>query len=231
MKKGVFYGISVGPGDAELLTLKAVRTIEKLQVIATPRTKGENTLALDIVSQEVDLAGKEILMLDFLMTRDKVKLKQRHCEIANEIKLKLDVGIDVGMLNLGDVSVYSTFSYIMDILLENNYPVEIIPGVTSFCSVAAKLQQSLTTMNEPLHILPGNNVAEGLKLEGTKVIMKSVRNIDNVKKAIYDNGLENNVKAVQNCGLPNEKICNSLDDISDELGYFTTIVVKGISKK
>lgn len=231
MEKGIFYGVSVGPGDPELITLKAVKTLEKVTVIATPRTKGENTLALDIVSQVVDVSAKEILMLDFLMTRDKEKLTQRHNEIADTIKQKLDQGIDVAMLNLGDVSVFSTFSYIMEILQKSSYKIEVIPGVTSFCAVASKLQTSLTTMNEPLHILPASNIEEAIKLPGTKVVMKAGKSMDKVKSTLEENGLSNRVSGVQNCGLPNEVICNNIAEISNDSSYFTTLILKGTSKK
>lgn len=226
MNKGIFYGVSVGPGDPELMTIKAVKVLEKVSVVATPRTKGENTLALDIASQVTDLSNKEVLMLDFLMTRDKEKLIARHNEIANTIKSYLDKNIDVAMLNLGDVSVFSTFSYIMDILASDGYCIEVIAGVTSFCSVAATLQQSLTSMNEPLHILPASNIEDAIKLSGTKVIMKAGKSMDNVKNIIIQNNLQDRVKAVQNCGLPNQKICHNIDDISDDLSYFTTLVIK-----
>lgn len=224
MSKGKFYGVSVGPGDPELITLKAVRVLENIQIIATPRTQGESTLALDIVSQVVDMAGKEVLTLDFLMSRDKEKVHQRHVEIAQTIVQKLDTGEDVAMLNLGDVSVFSTFSYIMEIVQANGYEVEVIPGVTSFCAVAGKLKVSLTSMNEPLHILPASTIEEAIELPGTKVIMKAGKSMDEVKRILTQRGVD--VKGVQNCGLPNEKICHNAGDLSNELGYFTTLIVK-----
>ena len=82
MKKGILYGVGVGPGDSELITLKALRIIEKNKIIAVPRTKGENNLALDIVSKETDMSNKEILYLDFPMTNDKEKLDIYHKKSA-----------------------------------------------------------------------------------------------------------------------------------------------------
>ena len=82
MEKGILYGAGIGPGDSELITLKALRTIEKNRVIAVPRTKGENNLALDIVSKEADLSNKELLYLDFPMTNDKEKLDMYHKKSA-----------------------------------------------------------------------------------------------------------------------------------------------------
>lgn len=225
MEKGIFYGVSVGPGDPELITLKAVKVLEKVDTIATPRTKGENTLALDIVSQVVDMSGKEIIYQDFLMSRDKVLVHQRHLEIAETVKQYLDKGQDVAMLNLGDVSVFSTFSYIMEIIAEQGYTVEVIAGVTSFCSVASTLKLSLTSMNEPLHIMPASNIEDVIKLSGTKVIMKAGKSMHKVKQVIIENNLQDRVKAVQNCGLPNQVICNNIDELSDDLSYFTTLII------
>ncbi len=113
MEQGIFYGVGVGPGDPELLTVKALRTIERCPVIAAPETRGEKTLALDIARQAVNLEGKTILPLQFLMTRDKQALDQSHRQQAQKIIAYLEQGVDVAMLNLGDVSIYSTFSYIL----------------------------------------------------------------------------------------------------------------------
>ena len=76
VKKGIFYGVGVGPGDPELLTLKAVRLLERCPVIAAPRTKGGGMLALEIASGAADLGGKTVIPLDFSMERDREKLEQ-----------------------------------------------------------------------------------------------------------------------------------------------------------
>ena len=110
MKEGIFYGVSVGPGDPELMTRKAVRVIEECGVIVAPMTKGEKTLALDIARGAANLSRKEIVPIEFLMTRDREAQRQRHMEIAEQIAGYLRGGQDVTMLNLGDVSIYSTFS-------------------------------------------------------------------------------------------------------------------------
>ena len=228
MEKGVFYGISVGPGDPELLTCKAVRTIRACRVIATPQTKGENTLALDIASAAVDMNGKTILPIRFLMTRDQEALRKSHEEAADAVAEWLDRGEDVGMLNLGDVSIYSTFSYVHDILKARGYRTEIIPGVPSFCAVAAKLGTGITEMGKPLHIIPAGHegLAESLALPGSKILMKTGKAMPAVRQALKDAGLYEKASLVQNCGLPDEKVCPSLDEADDDPSYFTTILVK-----
>ena len=225
---GTLYGVSVGPGDPELLTLKAVKTIHACPVIATPKTAGEKTLALDIAAGAADLTGKEILALDFPMTRDHDALRQSHRRAADAIAVHLRAGRDVAMLNLGDVSVYSTFAYVKKLLEADGFSVVMIPGVTSFCAVAAALGESLTTMHQPIHIFPASSAptGEALKLPGTKVLMKTGRSMPEVRAAIVQAGLQDKTGLVQNCGLPNEQVCRSLDEASDDISYFTTIIVK-----
>ena len=199
MEKGTLYGVSIGPGDPELITVKAMKVIERSKYVATPETGTSDSLALSIVSNAVDLSAKEIMGLSFPMTKD-----------------------------LGDITVYSTFAYVMNILLERDYDVELIPGVTSFCASASELKISLTTMNDPLHIIPatGVDLKEALALPGTKVLMKIGRSMPKLIEVLDELGLENNVYAVENCGLENEKVYKGLDEFDSKMGYFTIVVVK-----
>lgn len=228
MEKGILYGVGVGPGDPELMTLKALRAIEGCPCIAAPETAGEKTLALSIAEGATDLSGKEILPLRFLMTRDRQAREENHRKLAGLIAERLDRGIDVALLNLGDVSIYSTFSYIMEILEEKGYKVVMIPGVPSFCASAAALGISLTEMDRPLHIIPGGacSLDEALDLPGNKVLMKTGKAMPEVRQALARRGLAEKTKLVQNCGLPNQKICQSLDEAEDDISYFTTIIVR-----
>ena len=130
MNKGVFWGVSVGPGDPELLTLAAQKAILRCPVLAVPRTKGEHMLALSIAQGAADLSDKEILPLDFLMTTDPKALTENHRHLAGLVAQKLDQGLDVAMLNLGDASIYATFSYLME-LLAGDYEVKVIPEPAS----------------------------------------------------------------------------------------------------
>ena len=154
-RKGIFYGVGVGPGDPELLTVKALRTLERCPVIAAPQTKSGEMLALDIVRRAAALEGKTILPLFFTMARDKSQQRAAHETAADAIAAHLTAGRDVAMLNLGDVSIYATFGYIMDILRERGYEAVMIPGVPSFCAAAARLGLSLVSGETPLHIVPG----------------------------------------------------------------------------
>ena len=133
---GTFYGVSVGPGDPELMTLQAVRCLENCPVIAAPQTPKGGMLALDIAKGAVDLSGKTILPLRFAMSLDPAVQKAAHIEAARAVKEYLDAGQDVAMLNLGDLSVYATFGYLQEILEAEGCKTVMLPGVTSFCAGA-----------------------------------------------------------------------------------------------
>lgn len=229
MAKGKLYGVSVGPGDPELVTIKAVRTVKACPVVATPRTARGATVALDIMAQTVDLAGKTVLPLDFAMSRNPEVLEESHRVAAEAVMAELEAGRDVALLNLGDVSVYSTFTYIKELVEAAGYGVAVIPGVTSFCATAAALGVSLTAnMNAPLHIVPAasDNLDEVLDMPGTKVIMKAGKPLSKVKEVLRAKGMYEKASLVQNCGMPDELVARSLDDAEDNGRYFTTMVVQ-----
>ena len=124
--KGIFYGVSIGPGDPELMTIKAVKCIEACDVIATPQTHTGEMLALSITEQTVDVKDKTIVPLYFEMARDPEKMHAAHVKDADAVEKYLAEGKDVAMLNLGDATVYGTYCYIMDIIKERGYA--IYPG-------------------------------------------------------------------------------------------------------
>ncbi len=112
MSKGVLYGVGTGPGDPELLTIKAVRTIESCPVIAAPQTADGAMVALDIVRGAVDLTGKTVIPVRFSMTRDVERRAAEHASLVRELVAHLDAVRDVALLNLGDPSIYATFQRI-----------------------------------------------------------------------------------------------------------------------
>ena len=228
--KGTFYGVSVGPGDPELLTLQAVRLIRKCPVLAAPQTSSGQMLALDIARSALGeaLDGKTIVPLYFAMSRVPAALAASHEKAAAAVRQYLDAGQDVAMLNLGDVSVYATFGYLQEILETEGYKTVRIPGVPSFCAAAARLGQPLTGgMEAPLTIAPGRHAAEVLAAPGAKVLMKSGRQLPETLAALAEAGLLGRSAMVCNCGLPDEEVWPDLSacDASRPAGYFATILV------
>lgn len=229
VKKGTLYGVSVGPGDPELMTLKAVRCIEQCPVLAAPQTAAGRMLALDIAKGAVDVSGKTILPLHFAMSRDPEVLKASHAAAADAVRAHLDAGRDVALLNLGDVSIYATYGYLEEILTAQGYAAVRIAGVPSFCAAAARLGQSLTGgMEQPLTIAPGRHVEQVLAAPGAKVLMKTGRRLPKTLDALRERGLLANSAMVCNCGLPDEAVFPALTDYdpAQDAGYFATILVK-----
>lgn len=228
MKKGILYGVSTGPGDPELMTVKAVNCIKNVPVIAAPRTKGTNSMALNIVSAICDISDKEIVYLDFAMKRDEKILEDTHNIQAKQIMDVLAEGKDVAMLNIGDASLFGTYCYLRDIVVEHGYEAVTIPGVTSFCAVAAELGQSLTTMEQPLTIIPGSyeNLSEELDKPGTKVLMKSASALPQVLALFEEKQIVDKASFVANCGLPNQIVRKDIREATGDEGYFVTFLVR-----
>lgn len=152
---GILYGIGVGPGDPELMTLKAVRIIKETEVIAVPGKCAQETAAYRIAVQAVpELAEKKLIALDFPMTRDRGKLAESHAEAAGQIETILKSGKDAAFLTLGDVTIYSTFSYVQKIVERDGFQTELISGVPSFCAAAARCGIPLVEGKEMLHVIP-----------------------------------------------------------------------------
>lgn len=224
---GVFYGVGIGPGDPELITVKAVHILQRCPVIAAPRTANGNMLALDIARQAVDLEGKTILPLDFTMAPDPADRQGAHRAAADAIARELAAGRDVAMLNLGDVALFSTFGHLKKRLAAQGFDTVMVPGVPSFCAVAARLRETLTDGDTPLHVLTAADadLDKALGLPGTKVLMKSGRTAK-VRQVLEEQGLLDHAALVTNCGLPGEAVCPGLEGAPDRAGYFSTIVVK-----
>lgn len=221
--KGILYGIGVGPGDPELMTVKAIKACQAADVIAVPHKEKEKCFALQIAMGAVpELNDKPTLTVDMPMTKDKDVLYKAHHDGAEAIAKLLDEGKNVAFLTLGDPSVYSTYFYVHEIVEKMGYEVKVIPGITSFCASAAALNIPLCENKDQLHIIPGTyNPAEALDLPGVKVLMKN--NIPEVRKAILERGLK--AKMVSNCSLPTQVLYQSAEELPEDAGYFSLLIV------
>ncbi len=229
--KGTFYGVSVGPGDPELMTLQAVRLLRQCPVLAAPQTASGQMLALDIAQNAMgtELGDKVIVPLSFSMSRDKTVLTKAHETAAELVQPYLDDGQDVAMLNLGDVSIYATFGYLQEILRSKGYPTAMAAGVPSFCAAAAKLNRPLTSgMDAPLTVAPGSWADKLLDEPGSKVLMKSGRQLPALLDVLEKQGKLSVSSLVCNCGLPDEIVYPelSVSRPKEAVGYFATLLIK-----
>ena len=223
---GQVYCVGVGPGDPELMTLKAARLIRECGVIAVPGDDPRRAVAYQIAAGAVpEIAHKRLLAIPAPMTRDKSRLAQAHREAADLIEARLEEGQDVCYLTLGDPSVYCTFSYIQRLLEADGYPARLVSGVTSFCAAAARLNAPLGEWDEPIYILPASHRPEDpLNQHGTYVLMKSGRQIAAVKGRLLASGRD--VAAVEKCGLEGERVFYGAENIPDDAGYLTLVIAR-----
>ncbi|MBO4346735.1 MAG: precorrin-2 C(20)-methyltransferase [Lachnospiraceae bacterium] len=216
---GKLFAVGVGPGDPELLTLKAVKTIKNADCIACPQSRGEPGIAYRVAQGAVpEIASKELLLLDFPMCEDDIK--EFHEKAAEQIILRLSKGKNVAFLTLGDPEFYSTFYYIADIIGNNGYDFEIINGITSFSAVSSKLKMPLSLGDESVMITSG----KFCDYDGTLVILKVGKNIKEIKEKVSASGRK--AYLVENSGMENERVYYDLQSIPDEVGYLSIMIVK-----
>jgi precorrin-2/cobalt-factor-2 C20-methyltransferase len=227
--KGKLYGIGVGPGDPDLLTIKARKIIESADVVAVPVKKiGESSVALEIAKGAVEIPEEKICEIEFTMNKDKTKREACRKKAADEVMAILDEGKNIAMLTLGDIGIYSTYAYVHKIILAAGYEVEMISGIPSFCAGASKANISLTEGNEGLGIIPSlrgiDQVEKAMDVFDNLVIMKVGNYVKDVYDLLASRGMENNGIVVSNVGMEDEYVGPLLPE--KEYGYFTTIIVK-----
>lgn len=227
---GILYGVGIGPGDPELLTLKAVKIIQECDVIGVPAKDEDSCTAYQIALQAVpDMKEKPVVAVPIPMTTNQEKLKQVYETGCRKLIEQLDQNKKIAFLNLGDPTIYGTYMKIHEVILNRGYQVKLISGVPSFCAVAAALNLELGSGRENIHILPGCYCGEEIEAyAGTKILMKSAGKMNDVKQKLVkmqDEG-RGTAFAVTNCGMENQKIYSDIRMLDENAGYFTTIVVK-----
>ena len=223
---GILYGVGVGPGDPELMTLKAVRLVRENEVIALPGPEAKETVAYQIAVQAVpELEQKTLLSLVMPMTHDKEEMARNHEKAAEAITEYLKQGKNVVFLTLGDPTIYSTYLYVQKGVQARGYEAVLVSGITSFCAAAARTNTPLVEWSEQLHVLPAvHRLEEPLDQPGTYVLMKSGRKMQQVKEILLASGRD--VVMVENCGMENEHIYRSTEEIPDDAGYYSLIIAK-----
>lgn len=227
MEKGILYGIGVGPGDPELLTVKAVRLLKEADVVAVPdKGSGEKT-ALAIVQEFV--REEQLLLCPTPMVRDKAKLDAAYESIADTLCGLLDLGRKIVFITLGDPTVYSTYMYVHQRIAARGYEARLVPGVTSFCAAAARMGISLCEREERLLIVPASHkpIDDCLAMDANLVFMKAGREIGALQSALQKAGRLEGASLVENCGMEGERIYPRFADMEEASGYFSVVVAKG----
>lgn len=226
---GTLYGVGLGPGDPDLMTLRAARLIAGARVIAYPVLERGDSFARSIAAGHIAPDAREIA-ITVPMSVERAPAQAAYDAGAAEIAAALDAGEDVVCLCEGDPFFYGSFMYLFARLAED-YEVEVVPGVTSVTTAAARAQRPLVARNERLTILPGPLPEAELRarIDGAEsvAIMKLGRHLPKLRSVIADLGLTDQAIYVARASLPDEHICR-LADAPEEAPYFSMIlIIKG----
>lgn len=224
---GKFYGIGVGPGDPELLTIKAVNTLHTVDIIAVPESnKEKSSTALEIVKPHLK-EGYQTIPVFFPMIKDEVerqKSRQKNADIINDL---IRQGKNVAFITLGDPMLYSTYIYLIQLMADSGIEIETIPGIYSFSAISSRLNIPLVKGDEKLAVITSLETTEweALRSFDTIVCMKII----SYKKGLADflrQNSEFSFVMASNIGHPTETVSRSVDEIETDLPYFTTAILQ-----
>lgn len=235
MKIGTLYAIGVGPGDPELITLKAARILAEVDVVfAAASTKNDASKALDI-ARRLLRPDATVRRLDFPMTRDEVLLAAAWEKNALGIAETVESGRNAAFLTLGDPMTYSTFGYLLRTLkgLGRMPPLEVVPGITAYQAAAAKVGMPLAESEEGLAVISGVCAPEKLErlldAADNAVILKAYRGFPAIREAVR--ALRKGHAGAQavfvtRLGLDGEAVFRDIEDVPDAPHYLSLVLIK-----
>lgn len=239
-KKGTFYVVGVGPGDPELMTLKAVRILEKCPAWIAPaaRHNGDST-ALTIVKGVVRTEEKNILMHHFPMKKVHIgsdpdsEVRDAWEKAAEWVNEQLEQGIDVALPTLGDPAIYCTGFYVYHTLLETHPEVNvtITPGISAIGATAAAAKTPLCLGNEKLLVIPtvfeNGKLRETIEQCNSLVFMKVYKSMDRLVPLLKEMNLLDKAVLVERTSMGDEKVHHDIEaTLGKELHYFSTLIVR-----
>ncbi len=231
--KGTLYGIGVGPGDPDLISIKALKVLNKVSVVFAPfSTKNSYSIAKRIIKHHTK-KDIQIHKLEFPMTKDPEKLQNFWLQNSYTILDFLNQGKDVAFVTLGDPLTYSTFGYILLTLqkIDPEVEIEVIPGISSYQASAAFVKVPLAKGEESFCVISGTANIEKIKSliknSDSCVILKPYKNYKKIVETLKELNLLDKAYLVLECGLENERVIQKLEEV-DSIPYLSLII---ISKK
>lgn len=230
---GKLYGLGVGPGDPELLTLKAVKVLESTDVLCVPKSKTEkDSLALSIALQVVK-RDFEVLELLFPMSKDKEVLDNHWRQGADKVLQQLKKGKQVTFITIGDPMFYSTYSYLLE-KVKASYPeiqVETVPGVTAFAACSSFINEALTEGEEKLAVIPAAYGIEELKeilADFDNIVLMKVNKIfDSVVSLLKEENMLDKAVFISRCGYPDQFYVTDLESlVGKEKDYMSIMIIR-----
>lgn len=231
MKK--LYGIGVGPGDPELLTLKAHRILNEADVIFCPEKKsGAGSFAFDIIKDLLEDTKAKIVNLVYPMHYHGALLREMWEKNAACIAENLEGDRIGAFITLGDPSVYSTFMYTLPYIEAAGVEVEVVPGITSFCAVADRMKMPLVAWDEDLLVAPvrknsSEELGKVLREHDNVVLMKPSTDQQALLQALRENHLEDRFVLVTKSGTGEERLVTDFSDLEQyDIPYLSTVIIK-----
>jgi precorrin-2/cobalt-factor-2 C20-methyltransferase len=225
---GTLYGVGVGPGDPELMTVKAWRLIATAKTIAYLAANGGESTARAIAAPFIDPSTDEIA-IDMPMRVEREPAQEAYNRAALQITQRLAAGQDVVFLCEGDPFFYGSFIYVFE-RLKSAFPIRIIPGVTSFTASAASIGQPLCQREEVMKIIPATldeaHLTQELQNTEAAAIIKVGRHFAKVRRVLAAQNLSANAHAVIRATLGDEQILSVNAITTETLPYFTTIITR-----
>ena len=229
--KGKLFGVSVGPGDWKMMTLRAKEALEDSEYICFPaKSKGSSSFALSIIQDAIDTTDKKVEELVFSMDpRDEVRRESENVAIKRLCEL-LDQGHNVSLITIGDAGVYSTYMYTDAKIRAMGYETEIIPGISSFTYGAAMARLPLMIGDESFCVIPmakGNveRLEKAIIDNDNIVVMKAYDSLDIIAEILRRNEIPFSFATVM-CDVGTEKQYIGPIDLKRDYGYFTTVLIK-----
>jgi precorrin-2/cobalt-factor-2 C20-methyltransferase len=231
-RTGTLYGIGVGPGDPDLITVKAVKVLQRVShIFASSSTKNSYSLALNIVRSHLNGAGIE--HLPFPMTRDPEVLESAWEDNARRVGEVLARGQDAAFITLGDPLTYSTFGYLLKTLKRLNPEVRVVtvPGITSYNAAAALAQIPLSEGEESVYVVSGAlgsaRLREAIGKADNLVLLKTYRHFDDIYQALEELDLLDCAICISRCGLDGETVAQDVRSLKGKaLPYLSLIIIK-----
>lgn len=236
---GTLHIIGTGPGDPQLLTLKAAEIVKTSPVIIAPRgSENGVSTALSIINEVVPTNGKTIIQAHFPMKKIKAgkepapEVRTAWNRAAEQVLYHLDQGQDVCFPTLGDPAIYSTGYYLYDTVcdLRPGVKVQFTPGIPAMSSCSAALAEPICLGDEMVAVVPATfsdeRLCDILDRFDTIVLMKVHRVIDRMIELLRNAGLLDHSVLVERAGTDREKAFNSLEKIEGQPHYYSTIIVR-----
>ena len=235
---GKLYGIGVGPGDPELVTLKAKRILNEVDILFCPeKKKGAGSFAYDIVKDHIENQNVEIVYLTYPMHYNKDELNEAWAQNGKIITDKLSGEKTGAFITIGDSTVYSTFMYTLPYIDGGGVDVELVPGISSFSAIASQIKIPLMAWEENLTIAPvrkkfSEELESTVSFSDNIVLMKVSDDPGQIVQMLKNQNLENSFVLVSKAGTDEERLISDIDELaSTKLPYLSTLIIKkgGIS--